>query len=163
MTLFEVIYMSLLALSMIILSAFMHATWNFWAKRSEGALTFVWLYMLASTIIYASFVIAFFLLQSISFGLIELAFVVGSALIHLVYSLTLQKGYKIGDFSLVYPVARGVGPAIVAVMAVFLYQEKLSLIALGGTVLIMGSIFIISGGIQAIRKTKQCCHYCMTS
>ncbi|MDY0395088.1 hypothetical protein RWE15_12490 [Virgibacillus halophilus] len=111
--------MSALALSLIVMSAFMHATWNYLAKRSAGGFAFVWLYMSVSTVIFAPFVIGLFFLQSISFGWMELAFIAGSALIHVVYALMLQKGYKIGDFSLVYPVARGIGPAIVAISAVF--------------------------------------------
>lgn len=146
--------MSLFALSLIIVSAFMHATWNFWAKKSKGGFAFVWLYMATSTVIYAPFVIGLFIIQEVTLGWVAFAFIAGSALIHLVYSLTLQKGYQIGDFSLIYPVARGIGPAIVAIMAVVLHQEKLSAIALGGIILIMISIFVISGGIQAIKKTE---------
>ncbi|MFD2210413.1 EamA family transporter [Virgibacillus halophilus] len=143
--------MSALALSLIVMSAFMHATWNYLAKRSAGGFAFVWLYMSVSTVIFAPFVIGLFFLQSISFGWMELAFIAGSALIHVVYALMLQKGYKIGDFSLVYPVARGIGPAIVAISAVFLFHETLSLISIIGIILIIGSIFVISGGLQAIR------------
>ncbi|WP_099159696.1 EamA family transporter [Virgibacillus ndiopensis] len=146
--------MSLLALSLIILSAFMHATWNYLAKRSGGGFAFVWLYLAVSIIVYAPFVIAMFIITTIHLGWVEIGFIVGSAIIHLVYSLTLQKGYKIGDFSLIYPVARGTGPMIVAIAAVFIFDESLSIIGIIGILLIIGSVFAITGGIQAIRKTS---------
>ncbi|WP_188456926.1 EamA family transporter [Virgibacillus oceani] len=146
--------MSLLALSLIILSAFMHATWNYLAKRSLGGYPFVWLYLAVSTIIYAPFVIGMFIFSSVHIGWVEVWFIAGSAIIHLMYSLTLQKGYKIGDFSLVYPVARGTGPMIVAILAVYIFDESLSITGVIGILLIIGSVFTISGGIQAIRNTS---------
>src|SRR5699024_8105800 len=73
---------------------------------------------------------------------------------HIAYALTLQKGYKIGDFSLVYPVARGTGPMIVAIAAVFIYDEHLTTLGTIGVVFIIGSIFVITGGFQAIRDAK---------
>ena len=35
-----------------------------------------------------------------------------SGLIHLAYSLCLQRGYRVADLSVVYPVARGSGPML---------------------------------------------------
>lgn len=35
-----------------------------------------------------------------------------SGLVHVVYSLVLQRGYRVGDFAVVYPVARGTGPLL---------------------------------------------------
>lgn len=144
--------MSLLALILIIISAFMHATWNYLAKRSQGGLAFVWLYMAVSTVIYAPFVIGMFIWQPFHIGWVGWAFIIGSAVIHLVYALTLQKGYKIGDLSLVYPVARGTGPLIVAVAAVFIYAETLTPLSMIGIILITISIFIITGGVQALKQ-----------
>lgn len=147
-------FMSLAALFLIIISAFMHATWNYLAKRSDSGFAFVWLYMLVSMIVYAPFVVCMFFITEIHIGWIEMGFIVGSALIHLAYSLTLQKGYKIGDFSLVYPVARGTGPMIVAIAAVFIYDEKLTISGIIGISLIVGSVFVITGGLHGLRKTN---------
>src|SRR5690625_131404 len=95
--------MSLLAISIIIVSAVMHATWNYLAKRSQGGFAFVWLYILMSSIIYAPIVVVVFLIQPFSFGWMHLFMIIASAIIHLIYSLILQKGYQKGDLSLVYP------------------------------------------------------------
>ncbi|GAB4073087.1 DMT family transporter [Barrientosiimonas marina] len=146
--------MSILALALIIVSAFMHATWNYLAKRSEGGDTFVWLYMVVSLLVYAPFVIGFIVLQGVQIGWLEVGFMAGSALIHLAYSLLLQKGYKVGDLSLIYPICRGTGPLIVAVAAFFIYGEKLSAAGIIGILLITFSIFVITGGLDAIKKAS---------
>ncbi|GGK01066.1 DMT transporter permease [Lentibacillus kapialis] len=144
--------MSFLALTLIIISAFMHATWNYLAKRSEGGYTFVWLYMVVSIVAYAPFVIGFLVTRDSQIGWVEIGFMVGSAMIHLAYSLLLQKGYNIGDLSLIYPVCRGTGPLIVAVAAFFIYGETLTVTGVIGIVLITFSIFVITGGMEAIKK-----------
>lgn len=144
--------MSLLALILIITSAFMHATWNYLAKRSDGGLAFVWLYLTVSSILYAPFVVGLFILQDIAFGWIEFGFIMGSALIHLAYALILQKGYKVGDLSFVYPIARGTGPMLVAIAAMFIYGERLNTVSIIGISLILISVFIITGGLPALKK-----------
>lgn len=144
--------MSALALILIIVSAFMHATWNYLAKRSQGGYAFVWIYMMVSVVVYAPFVVGLFLVTTQSIGWLEISFMAGSAVIHLAYSLLLQKGYKIGDLSLVYPVCRGTGPLIVAIAAVFIYDETLTTLGIAGIALITISIFMITGGFQAMKK-----------
>ncbi len=146
--------MSVLALVLVIISAFMHATWNYLAKRSAGGYTFVWLYMAVSIVVYAPFVIGLLMLMEHHIGWMELGFMAGSAAIHLAYSLLLQKGYKIGDLSLVYPVCRGTGPLLVAIAAVFIYDEQLTTLGIIGIALITCSIFVITGGMQAIKKAN---------
>jgi drug/metabolite transporter (DMT)-like permease len=143
--------MSLLALVIIIVSAFMHASWNYLAKRSDSGFVFVWLYLGVTAVFYAPFVIGLFIVQHISIGWAEIGLIAGSALIHLAYALLLQKGYKIGDLSLIYPVARGTGPLIVAITAFFLYQEKLTTLGTTGIVFIIAGVFIITGGFQVLR------------
>jgi len=144
--------MSLLAISIIIVSAVMHATWNYLAKRSQGGFAFVWLYILMSSIIYAPIVVVVFLIQPFSFGWMHLFMIIASAIIHLIYSLILQKGYQKGDLSLVYPIARGTGPLIVAVMALFLFDEQLTWIGVTGISLIILGVFVITGGLHIFKK-----------
>jgi len=144
--------MSLVALILIIVSAFMHATWNFLAKRSDSGFVFVWLYLGVCSIFYAPFVIGLVIVENFTFGWIEVGFMAGSALIHLVYALLLQKGYQVGDFSLIYPIARGSGPLLVAVAAIFIYNERLTLIGAIGIAFILFSIFLITGGFQMLKN-----------
>ncbi|MEW9678025.1 EamA family transporter [Lentibacillus sp. L22] len=146
--------MSLFAFFLIILSACMHATWNYLAKRSDSGSTFVWLYLAVSTIIYAPIIMVFFFYQHINLGWMEGLFIIGSAILHLAYSVTLQKGYKVGDLSVIYPIARGTGPLLVAIFAIFLFNERLNWVGVIGVALIVVSVFILSGGFQVIRKAN---------
>lgn len=145
--------MSLLAFVLIIISAFMHATWNYLAKRSEGSFTFVWLYMVVSLIVYAPFVVLIVIFQGITIGWLEIGLIAGSAIIHLAYALTLQKGYTVGDLSLIYPVARGTGPMLVAIIAVFIYDEQLNVVGIIGISLIILSVFILTGGLNVLKQS----------
>lgn len=146
--------MSVMAVLIIVVSAIMHATWNYYAKRSNGGMAFVWVYQAVSTVLFAPVVIYLFLFQEIKFSWVELGFIIVSGLFHLTYSLILQKGYKEGDLSLVYPLARGVAPMIVSVGAVILFSEKLSTLGIFGISLIILSVFIISGGLKVFQSRK---------
>lgn len=146
--------MSLVAFSLIMISALMHATWNYLAKRSDGGAVFVWLYLAVSTVVYAPIILGLFIFQVIPIGWTEIAFIAGSAILHLTYSILLQKGYKIGDLSMIYPISRGTGPLLVAIIAVFLYDEQLNSIGIAGVSLIIVSVFILSGGFQMLKKVK---------
>ncbi len=47
-----------------------------------------------------------------------------SAALHLGYFLSLQLGYRSGDLSLVYPLARGTGPLLATAAAVGILGER---------------------------------------
>lgn len=147
--------MSLLAITVILVSACMHASWNYFAKRSNGGFAFVWLYLAISIIIFAPFVIGMIVLQEeLTFRWIDFWLIVASGVIHLAYALLLQRGYRVGDLSLVYPIARGTGPMIVAIAAVFLFDEQLSLLGMIGILFIVISVFIFTGGPNITKSSK---------
>jgi drug/metabolite transporter (DMT)-like permease len=68
----------------------------------------------------------------------------GTAVLHLGYFVLLQRGYRIGDFSVVYPLARSTGPALSSVGAILLFGERPSLLAVSGMVLIIVGVFTLS-------------------
>jgi drug/metabolite transporter (DMT)-like permease len=75
---------------------------------------------------------------------VKSGFICGTALIHVVYFLLLQRGYQTGDLSLVYPIARGLGPALSTLGAVLLLGERPSYIVLSGLVLIVTGIVLLT-------------------
>lgn len=77
----------------------------------------------------------------------------GTGCLHLGYFLFLQRGYKAGDLSLVYPLARGTGPILATVVAVIFLGEHPTLLALSGAALIAVGVFVLTGGLQQIRTT----------
>lgn len=138
--------MTALALTLVLLSAVAHATWNLFSKRAQGGAAFVWTFDAIAAIIYAPLAIIAIVRWEGTFTLVALAFIVGSALLHLAYFLMLQQGYRVGDLSLVYPLARGTGPMLSTLTAIAIFGERPSPLALGGAVLIGIGTFVLSGG-----------------
>ena len=64
--------------------------------------------------------------------------------LHVSHVNLLALSYAEGDLSLVYPVARGMGPMIVPVLAVVFLSETIKPLAIGGIVAIVGGIYTIS-------------------
>jgi drug/metabolite transporter (DMT)-like permease len=141
--------MTLLALALILAAAFIHATWNLLAKRSGGGPAFVWLFGALSALLYAPLAVAIVVLQRPTIGPAQLAFMLGSGVLHLAYFLVLQQGYRVGDLSLVYPLARGTGPMLSTVAAILIFQERPSALALSGAALVAISIFVLTSGSRA--------------
>ncbi|HVB65877.1 MAG TPA: DMT family transporter [Nitrolancea sp.] len=145
--------MSSLALALVLSAACLHATWNLLVKRVAGGPEFIWLFGTLSTLIYAP-VVAFVLIYDRPYiGPIELLFIVGSGIIHIGYFLILQQGYRVGDLSLVYPLARGTGPTLATIGAIIILGERPSLLGLVGAVIVIASVFIFTGGPTALRKS----------
>nr|MTA26218.1 EamA family transporter [Actinomycetota bacterium] len=61
-----------------------------------------------------------------------------------VYFLLLQRGYRDGDVSLVYPLARGPGPTRSGGGSIVILGERPSLVALIGVAVIVSGIAVIS-------------------
>ncbi|GIV95448.1 MAG: hypothetical protein KatS3mg057_0105 [Herpetosiphonaceae bacterium] len=142
------------ALALVLLSACIHATWNLLAKRagSGGSVAFVWLVTGLAAVIYAPIAGIFLVLKQPQLGAAELLFMAGNALLHSGYFLVLQRGYKTGDLSLVYPLARGTGPVLSTVAAIALLGERPTPLALAGAVLIGIGVFVIAGGPGRLRR-----------
>jgi drug/metabolite transporter (DMT)-like permease len=77
-----------------------------------------------------------------------------SGLIHLAYSLCLQRGYQVADLSVVYPVARGTGPMLSFLGAVLLLGERPSPRGVLGLLAVVVGIGLIStqGSLAAFRQ-----------
>lgn len=137
------------ALALVLGSAVVHATWNLAAKKSSGGIAYVYLEGLCATVLWAPLGIWLLLSgRAIAPGAsvaAAFAYMVGSSLLHLAYFSTLLKGYRCGDLSLVYPLARGTGPFLSTILAIILYGERPSVPAFLGAVLIAGGAFFLAG------------------
>jgi drug/metabolite transporter (DMT)-like permease len=140
----ESLAMSLLALGLVLFSAVLHATWNFLAKRALGDASFIWLYDVLALVLYAPVVILFILLSHVFFSAWTFVFIFVSGLLELAYLLLLQRGYRVGDLSLVYPLARGTGPLLATIIAVLLLGEHPTPLALLGTGCVVGGVMLIA-------------------
>lgn len=137
--------MTLFALALVLSAGFFHACWNLLAKRvGGGGAPFVWLYTALSGLLYAPVAAAVLLLGEIRVGAAGLLFVVGTAVLHVGYFLSLQRGYAVGDLSVVYPLARGTGPLLASAGAVALFGERPGPVAALGILLIGGGVFVLA-------------------
>src|SRR5580658_1516020 len=136
--------MPLAALLAVLLAAFTHASWNLVAKTAARSRHFVWLYSMASLLIWTG--PAIWVLGHTHWhpGPQPWLALVATALLHLAYSLALQTGYRAGDLSLVYPIARGTGPLLSFAGAALLLGERPGWIPLIGALLVAGGIALIA-------------------
>lgn len=141
-----------LALGLVLTSAGLHAVWNFLAKRASGESTFVWLFSALSTLIYLPLAIIIFIVQRPHIGLPEVGAIAITGLLHVAYYMLLNRGYRVGDLSLVYPIARGAGPMLSVVAAVIFLGERPSLLAVGGMLLIVLSVVVVTGNPRSARR-----------
>src|SRR3954465_5748561 len=147
--------MSLLSLSLVVLSAFIHATWNLLSKRAgDAGPTFVFAYNLFACLVYLPWMM--WLLANGDLHAIPpvAGSLVLSACIHAAYSLCLQRGYQVADLSVVYPIARGTGPLLSSVGAVLLLGEMPSPQGVLGLLAVVVGIGLIStqGDLSAFRR-----------
>jgi len=129
------------ALALVLTSAVIHASWNFLVKRSGHKIVFFWA-MAAAGLPLVTGPAIFFAVRE-DFGLTQLWYCLGTSTLHALYAITLTRGYYLGDLSSVYPVSRGIGPALVPLLAVLLLNETVSGWAALGIGLVVIGIFAI--------------------
>jgi len=147
--------MLLAPIVLVVLAAFIHATWNLFTKRAAaGGATFVFAYNLVACIAYAPWVAWLFAQGALKWSLPIAGCILLGGLIHLAYSLCLQRGYQVADLSVVYPVARGTGPMLSSLGAFVLLGEAPSSHGLLGLAAVVVGIGLIStqGNLAAFRR-----------
>jgi drug/metabolite transporter (DMT)-like permease len=149
--------MSLLPLALVVLAAFIHATWNLLAKRAAAAgPAFVFATSAISCFAYLPWV-GWVLAHNVhSWSLPIAGCLVLSAILHLGYSFCLQRGYQVADLSVVYPIARGTGPLLSSIGAFILLRETPSAQGIVGLLAVVVGIGFIStqGDLSAFRKPR---------
>ena len=134
--------MTALSLVLVLLSAVAHASWNLMLKRAGDPEVFAWVMLVVGSILLAPVGLALLWYNSMDFP--GLWFLLASVVLHVFYFMLLARGYATGDLSLVYPVARGMGPMLVPVLAVILLGEIVEIMAIVGISAIVGGIYTIS-------------------
>lgn len=124
-------------------AALAHATWNIAMKRAgtSGA-PFIALTLLVGVIAFAPFGVAS-LASAPPANAAWLGLVAASAVLQLAYFLLLQRAYRLADVGVVYPVARGVGPLLSVVAAIFVLGERPGPITLAGVLFVVAGVVLI--------------------
>ena len=105
----------------VIAAALLHAIWNAAVKGSDDK-TLGMVAVMTGHIPPALICLAIFPLPSIE----SLPWLALGVVFHTGYQLFLMSAYKIGDFTQVYPIARGTGPMIVTVVSLWFLDVKLA-------------------------------------
>lgn len=132
--------MAATTVGLLLISALAHATWNLLAKRSGDKVIFVALLDAAVGVVLLPLALYWLSREPLTWATAPL--VVVSGLIQVFYAVTLGRGYRVGDLSLVYPVARGSGAVLVAVLAIPLFGERPAALGACGIATIIVGIYV---------------------
>lgn len=135
--------MSLSILLLVLCSALLHATWNFLAKTARDQISFMFLMMVTSPLVWLGPLI-WMAAHGTDFGPWYIP--VAGGLVQATYLTLLGKGYSCGDLSHVYPLSRGLAPAIIALAAWPLLGEGLTVTGgIGIGLIVLGSLVLSVG------------------
>lgn len=125
--------MSFIAITLILVSSFLHVLRDFYTKKAEDKQIFIWWFVFFSLLFTLPFAVYFLLKTDVNpFGIL-LAALFG--LIHFCYWVYYSKAYEDGDLSHVYPIIRST-PFFVFLIAIIFLQEKISLQGILGIILV---------------------------
>ena len=138
--------MSLYALSLVLTAALLHASWNYLLKKCGGGIGVLTLSAIVATIALTPFSLYLIFANHFTFTPIMVGVIAGSGVLHMIYFLLLDRAYRSGgDLSVVYPLARATGPLLTIVVAMLVFGERMSALALAGAVLILISALVLTG------------------
>lgn len=142
--------MNATALSLVLVAAVVHAVWNLAAKRiSSGGTQFVWLYYTVGAVVLLPITVVQLVVEADRPQWSWLLAAVVTSVLHIAYGIVLQRGYRVGDLSVVYPVARGTGPLLSVLAAVLVLGERPGPLGLLGAFLVVAGVLVISTGRKA--------------
>jgi drug/metabolite transporter (DMT)-like permease len=110
----------LLATVLALSSAVLHAAWNLVIKRSDDRELAAWGQFLAGALLFLPVLLVAGLPDRRAWP-----FLAASACVHAVYVYALTSAYHHGDFSLAYPLARGSGALVAAVVGAAVLDDAL--------------------------------------
>lgn len=137
--------MSNVALGLVIVAAVLHAGWNVLLKTSGDPLrTAVRLQAIGTAILLPFGAIAWLANGRPALEPAGVALAAVSGVIEAIYFLCLSAGYRRGDLSLVYPIARGTAPLLSIAIGILLLHERLGLIASVGVAALVAGILLVA-------------------
>jgi drug/metabolite transporter (DMT)-like permease len=137
-----------LIVALLLAAALMHASWNALLKadRSDRLATFG--VIMATGTVMGLCAVPF--LPSIEFAAWK--YLAMSIIVHVAYYTFLLKAYSYGDLSHTYPIARGLGPLLVALVSGSLIGEHLRGQDIAGVVLLSSGLIALAIPLKALKK-----------
>lgn len=128
---------------LILGGALAHAAWNLVVKATGASGPYVLTVALAVSVVALAPFGAPSLIASAPAVPAWPALTLGSAVLHVSYFLLLQRGYRLADVGVVYPLARGTGPLLSVIGAILVLGERPGIVTLIGVVLVILGVVVI--------------------
>ena len=123
----------------VIFAAFLHALWNSMVKSHKDK------HVAVTAIVLGHVPASLIILLLVPMPAIEsLPYIIASVFIHQGYQWFLLTAYRHGDYTRVYPIARGTGPVVVTIVSLLFFGVVLSNYELLGIIVISIGILSIS-------------------
>jgi drug/metabolite transporter (DMT)-like permease len=122
-----------------------HASWNLFSKQAAqaGAARFVWLMSATAAVLYAPVLAVSLIISPPQLTARSWLFLAGTGILQVGYFLFLQRAYRAGDLSAVYPIGRGTGALLAAVGGLVLLGERPGPVTLAGIALLVGGVIVL--------------------
>ncbi len=140
--------MSLFLLVLLLAAAALHAGWTLIVKQASDRELIMW----PAVAVSAACSLPLLLVRPSVARMWP--FLVASAAVEVAYYALLMAAYRLGDFSVVYPIARGAAPALLATWSVLLLGERPSAIGVGGILVVVAGLVIVGSGVPRSRSRQ---------
>jgi drug/metabolite transporter (DMT)-like permease len=130
--------MPLFALGLLLTAAILHATWNLLLKQAGDKYIVTWWALLVGSLCFLPV-----LLIGQPLPTAVWPYALGSATFEAAYFGILSAAYRNGDFSLVYPIARGTAPAFLFGWSILFLDEYPSVAGAVGLFIIVSGLVIV--------------------
>lgn len=137
------------ALALTLIAALIHAAWNFIIKKVEDRQLVSWWAILLGAAVTLPF-----LLPKAEIARSLWPYILGSACAETIYYIALMHAYANADFSLTYPIARGLAPALIAVWAIAFVGERPRFAGVIGIGIILLGLLVIGVGHRVSKGNK---------
>jgi drug/metabolite transporter (DMT)-like permease len=128
------------ALALALAAALVHALWNLLLARSSDVWAATAVAVVTGAVVGAPLAAVTWRVEADAWP-----YIAASAALELAYFTLLAAAYRRADLSVVYPLARGVAPVLVLVVAVAVLGASTSAAQIGGIVLVAAGVLLVRG------------------
>jgi drug/metabolite transporter (DMT)-like permease len=142
------------ALALVVLAGLIHASWNIAAKHAGGDVRFAAFSGFVMMLFWAPLGAWVAVDELPGWGAAQWSVVLASSILHTLYFIALLRGYRKADLTVVYPLARGSGPLLSSLAAIFVLGERITALGLAGIGGVVSGVFLIAGGPKLLRASQ---------
>lgn len=141
--------MPIQALLLLIAAAFLHTGWNYLVKRVVAKQIFTWWAIVVGCLFYIPLIWLHWPVPTEIW-----LYASASALTETLFFISLVRAYEFGDFSLVYPVARGAAPAMLSIWALLFLGERPTPGGTAGLLILIAGLTLVGGASLIVRRAS---------